>query len=242
MKLNLLHSRAFSGANGWILGWMNPRWVSMDGTLIWINYNEQNPGQSPTDWNPFLTQLWMNLSWVDNRVDPSLHHSSIHPPLMLCHSCWVHSHCTPQYVKVSVVVRTTKGWAQRNKRKPCKFAFERLLHKREYNSAILKGCYMKESTIVIKKLCFFPFGKEPLWFAHLKKIIGTLDVPQDHEAFGVFKGRFYARKSPSSAQSGCIPRGRLWPMHFGVEGFVVIWFRVSIPQLMGTFLGFHIRV
>jgi hypothetical protein len=24
--------------------------------------------------------------------------------------------------------------------------------------------------------------------AHLKKIIGTLDVPQDHEPFGVFKG------------------------------------------------------
>lgn len=93
--------KSISGANGWILGWMNSRWVSMDGTLIWINYNEQNPGQSPTDWNSFLTQFcgWISVELITGLIHSSTIHPSIHPPLMLCHSSWVHSHCTPQYVK-----------------------------------------------------------------------------------------------------------------------------------------------
>ncbi len=149
--------KSISGANGWILGWMNPRWVSMDGTLIWINYNEQNPGQSPTDWNPFLTQLWMNLSWVDNRIDPSIHPSccaiAVGFTLTVLHSTW------------KLVLLSEQ---QRDVHKGTKGSRANLL---------LKGCYMKESTIVITKLCFFPFGKEPLWLSHLKKIIGILDVP-----------------------------------------------------------------
>ncbi len=75
-------------------------------------------------------------------------------------------------MKVSVVVRTTKGCAQR---KACKFAFERLLHEREYNSD--------------HQTLFFSFWEGTTFdWPISKKKIGTLDVPQDHEAFGVFKG------------------------------------------------------
>jgi len=53
---------------------------------------------------------------------------------------------------------------------------------------LLKGCYMKESTIVITKhFVFLLLGRSHFDWAISKKIIGTLDVPQDHEAFGVVK-------------------------------------------------------